>query len=295
MGAAVAAALIIPLAMVPAANAADGDQLITWGNFSTPTVNGLLDVPGVTTDFVKATGDQGTYALAGTGTSYDPGTYYVGTNPRLLHELWVDQPSADPQLIINGFQNTDQKVLDFTVQGQTCNTAGSTITFAFAANMYNIVPNGVAVDGGAKISVTINGTSIGSEQVLTNDPTNIAEIVGSTTAAADGSLHVTIWNNGTVYSGNDFALDDITLTQVGDCEPPCQAVDNGVWFNYTGKYTGAAGTTPPLNDPKWHALTAQPGGEHAFALRGYDKPYNPGADKGKGDWFVWKNLGTTCP
>ncbi len=66
-----------------------------------------------------------------------------------------------------------------------------------------------------------------------------------------------------------------------------------MWFNYTGKYTGTG--TPALNDPKWHALPAQPGGEHDLALRGFDKPYNPGADKGKGDWFVWKDLGTTCP
>ena len=149
------------------------------------------------------------------------------------------------------------------------------------------------VDGGAAISVTINGTPIGSEVVLTNDPTNVVEIVGAVPAAADGSLEVTIWNNGTAYSGNDFAIDDIQLTQHGDCEPPCQPTTNGVWFNYTGKYTGTG--TPALSDPKWHTLPAQPGGEHDLALRGFDKPYNPGTDRGKGDWFVWKDLGTTCP
>ena len=101
-------------------------------------------------------------------------------------------------------------------------------------------------------------------------------------------------NNGTAYSGNDFAIDDITLTQHGDCEPPCQPTTNGVWFNYTGKYTGTG--TPALNDPKWHTLPAQPGGEHKTSrCRVFDKPYKPGADKGKGDWFVWKDLGTTCP
>jgi hypothetical protein len=69
----------------------------------------------------------------------------------------------------------------------------------------------------------------------------------------------------------------------------------GVWHNYTGKYSGGNLVPPALTDPKWHALPAQPGGEHALSLRGFNKPYNPGADKGKGDWFVWKNLGVICP
>ena len=62
---------------------------------------------------------------------------------------------------------------------------------------------------------------------------------------------------------------------------------NGVWFNYTGKYTGTG--APALNDPKWKALPAQPGGQHDADVRGFDKPYQPGVDKGKGDWFVWKD------
>ena len=98
---------------------------------------------------------------------------------------------------------------------------------------------------------------------------------------------------GTAYSGNDFAIDDISLVQRGDIEPPCQVTHDGVWFNYTGKYTGTS--APELNDTKWHALPAQPGGQHDVDVRGYNQPYQPGALKGKGDWFVWKDYGTTCP
>jgi hypothetical protein len=155
----------------------------------------------------------------------------------------------------------------------------------------NILPLDQFSTGGAAISVYVNGTLLGGEIVLSNDPSNIIEIVGS--VPASDPMTVTIVNNGTAHSGNDFAIDDITLTQNGECEPPCEPTVNGVWFNYTGKFTGTG--TPALNDPKWHALPAQPGGQHDLSVRGFNKPYNPGADKGKGDWFVWKDLGTTCP
>jgi hypothetical protein len=275
----------------PTAQAADGDQLIVGGDFSAPTVNGLLNVPNATSDFSLGDGTLG-YG-PNNGSMYDPGVYIVGTNPAAVHSAWVNQPAADPQLIVNGFTSGIQKVLEVTVQGEVCTTPGSNITFQFGANMTNILPLSYASDGGAAISVTINGTSIGSEQVLTNDPANIIEIVGAVPAAADGSLNIIIWNSGIAYSGNDFALDDITLTQQGDCEPPCEPTTDGVWHNYTGKFNGPG--APALDDPKWHALQATPGGEHDLAVRGFDLPYNPGKDKGKGDWFVWKDLGTTCP
>ena len=142
-----------------------------------------------------------------------------------------------------------------------------------------------------KGTVKINGTSIGSQDLTGVNPGNVVQFVGSVPWAP--TMEVTIWNNGTAYSGNDFAIDDISLIQRGAIEPPCQVTHDGVWFNYTGKYTGTG--APALTDPKWHALPAQPGGQHDLAVRGFDKPYQPGVDKGKGDWFVWKDLGTTCP
>jgi hypothetical protein len=286
------AAIAAPLALAAPANAADGDTL-----FNADFEGGVTTLAGegATTDFWRTGFDgQATGTDHPDGSMWSPGTYTIGTNPNAVHELWVDWSGAtDNMLFVNGFTNVAQKVASFTVQGEVCETAGSNITFAFTANMANILPLDQYSDGGAEISVTINGTSIGSEKVLSNDPANVVEIFGSAPAAADGSLNVVIWNDGTAYSGNDFAIDDMTLKQVGSCEPPCETVVNGVWFNYTGKYSGTG--TPALNDPKWHALPAQPGGEHALSVRGFDKPYNPGADKGKGDWFVWKDLGTTCP
>ena len=294
---ALAAALIMAgtvAVATPTVQAADGDVVLAI-DFSglSPDADVAAAEATATTDFTKANFALG--SSYGLNTMYDEGRYIIGTNPADVHVAWVNQPSDNPKLILNGFTSEDQNVFTVSAQGEVCTTPGSNITFSFSAKMANVLPLAYANDGGAKITVYINGVSLGSEVALTNDPSNVVEIVGAVPAAADGSLEISIVNNSTVLVGNDFSLDDITVTQNGDCEPPCQPTVNGVWHNYTGKYNGGNLVPPPLNDPKWHALPATPGGEHDLAVRGFDKPYNPGAAKGKGDWFVWKDLGTTCP
>lgn len=295
LGGVALAALVLPLALAPAANAASGDTPLNI-TFSGVGVTTLADV-GATTDFALAL--PGGYG-PNNGSIYDPGTYTIGTNPAAVHEAWADFSAANnPMLIVNGAQSLKQKVLAVTVTGQVCSTPGSTVTFDFSADATNILtPEWIAANApggaaGANLSVEINGEFIGSQDLTNVDPTNDLQIVGPVSAAADGQYTVVLWNNGTAYTGNDFAIDNIVLTQQGDCEPPCEIVTTGVWFNYVGKFSGTV--APALNDPKWHALPAQPGGQHDVNVRGYDKPYNPGAEKGKGDWFVWKNVSSTCP
>jgi hypothetical protein len=290
LGLAAAVLVAAPLALVTSpADAASGDQLITNGDFSSSGADGSLI--GATTAFALTTSLAQANNNPGSGSMWDPGTYVVGSNPNAFHALWADFGNTDPQMIVNGFQNTNQKVWSQTVAAPVCDTPNSKVTYDFTANATNILPAGVANDGGANIEVKINGTSIGSQDLTGVNAGQVVQFVGAVPAAA--SMEVTIWNNGTAYSGNDFAIDDISLIQRGDCEPPCQVTHDGVWFNYTGKYTGTG--APALNDPKWHALPAQPGGQHDVTVRGFNKPYQPGADKGKGDWFVWKDLGNTCP
>ena len=282
------AALAVPTG---SAMAASGDQLIANGDFSSSDNGALV---GATTDFALAV--PGGYG-PNNGTMYDPGTYTVGTNPLAVHDVWADFGAANnPMMIVNGFETGNQKVWSQKVTAPTCSTPGSKVTYDFTATATNVLPpewaaaNGLTAPG-ANISVTINGTTIGAEDLTGVNPDQPVQFVGSVPAAA--TMEVTVWNNGTAYMGNDFAIDNISLIQRGDCEPPCQHVVNGVWFNYTGKFTG--NIPPSLNDPKWKALPAQPGGQHDQTLRGFDKPYQPGVDKGKGDWFVWKDLGNTCP
>jgi hypothetical protein len=289
-----AASLVSPV--VPAAQAANGDVVLSI-DFSglSPDAEVAAAQATATTDFTKAEFALGTQY--GLNTMYDEGRYIIASNPADVHVAWADYGAVDnPKLILNGFTSANSNVFTVTTQGEVCTTPGSSITFAFSAKMANILPLAYASDGGAAITVYINGESIGSEVALTNDPTNVVEILGSAPAAADGTLVISVVNNSTVLVGNDFSLDDIVVEQVGDCAPPaCVPTTEGVWHNYTGKYSGGNLIPPPLDDPKWHALPAQPGGQHDLAVRGFNKPYNPGADKGKGDWFVWKDLGVVCP
>ena len=294
LGLVATAAIAAPLmAMAAPASAAPGDQLIVNGDFSSSGVNGALLAPA-STDFTLAV--PGVFGT-GNGSMYDPGRYTIGTNPAAVHEAWADFSAAnDPMMIVNGFTEGSQKVWSQTVTAPVCSTPGSKVTYDFTANATNILPPEWATDHGldapgANLEVKINGTSIGSQNLTGVNPDQVVQFVGAVPAAP--TMEVTVWNNGTAYTGNDFAIDDISLIQRGDCEPPCQHVVNGVWFNYTGKFTGTG--APSLADPKWKALPAQPGGQHDVTLRGFAKPYQPGVDKGKGDWFVWKDLGNTCP
>jgi hypothetical protein len=296
-GLATAVLVAAPLALVAApAQAANGDTPlnITFEHGETT----LADV-GATTAFDLATPGQGQSGNAGTGTMYDPNKYTIGTNPRDSHELWADWAGAtDHMLFVNGNTVTDQKVLEVSVPGTVCDNPLSQVRYTFGANMTNILPLSVANDGGAAISVLVNGQLIGSTTVLTNDPANQISISGSVQPAAN--MTVKVVNDGTAYSGNDFAIDDLTLTQVGECIPPCKDEIKGVWHNYTGNFVkngldvAPKDGIPDLNDPLWKVHSNTPGGEHDFALRGVNKPYRPGKANGNGDWFYWSDEGTKC-
>lgn len=291
MTAALGAACLVGVGLITVAapaNAADGEQFIVNGDFSTPTINGLLNTPNTTTDFALGDGTLG-YG-PDNGSMYDPGRYIIASNPASVHEAWITLPEGNPMLILNGFQNTNQIVWEQTIQTSPCTTPGSVVTFDFSATAMNILRadyNG-GNNGGANISVTINGQPLGLGQDLTSNLGVPVNFVGSVAAAS--SFDVAIWNNGTAYTGNDFAIDNISLVQRGECAPPCTDTVHGVWWNYTGN----SATMPAANDPKWHALPATPGGQHDVGLRGFDAPYQVGAAKGKGDWFRWTDDGTKC-
>ena len=293
MGLAAAAALVASVAMAGSANAAAGDMAL---NLDFESATGLADV-GATTDFTRSIDEQGNWGDQGTGTMYDPGMYTIGTNPRASHELWANWPdSNNHMLFVNGFTNADQKVLEVSVPGTNCTTAGSNVTYDFSANMVNILPKDVASDGGAAISVYINNVLLGSQTVLNTDPSNIIHIEGG--VPATNPMVVKIVNNGTAYSGNDFAIDDITLTQVGECKPPCKDEIKGVWHNYTGNFNKAGKDAdhngiPDLDDPLWKVHTNTPGGQHEFSTHGVNQPYQTGKP-GNGDWFYWSDEGAKC-
>lgn len=214
LGIAAAAALSVPLlGAVAPTYAADGEEYIVNGDFSDVGPGGSL--VGATTDFALTTSLNQAYT-PGTGDMYDPGVYAVASNPNSLHQAWAVFPEGDPQLIANGFERTAQTVWQQDITPQTCTTPGSQLTFDFSATATNILPLSAASDGGANISVYVNDTLVGQQDLTGVDPSNPVTFNDAAIPWA-ATMTVKIVNDGTVYAGNDFAIDDISLIQRGGC------------------------------------------------------------------------------
>ncbi len=109
-----------------------------------------------------------------------------------FHGYWADfgADANDPMMIVNGFQNENQKVWSQTITPEPSATPGSKITFDFTANATNILPPENVPDApGANISVTINGTSIGSQDLTGVNPGNVVQFVGAVPWAPDDGGH----------------------------------------------------------------------------------------------------------
>ena len=224
------------------ASAADGDVVLAI-DFSglNPGADVAAAEASASTDFIKANPVLGDHY--GDNTMYDEGRYVIGSNPADFHVAWADYAAdpgyvVNPKLILNGFTSTDQNVFTVTTQGEVCATPGSSITFSFQAKMANVLPLSYANDGGAKITVLINGESIGSEVVLTNDPSNPIEILGSAPAAADGSLVVSIVNNSTVLSATTSRWTTSSSPRSATALPRCAC-----------RRPRACGSTTPASSP----------------------------------------------
>jgi hypothetical protein len=275
-----ALALGLGLAAVPSASfAADGDEFIkNWAEFGAPDTDTYTY-----TDFQKAEDLNST-----DGDMWDPGMYTFGADPSAFHAYWLDLP-ADGQkmMIVNGFDDKENQIVwERTVEHEGCKTGeGSTIRFEFTAMARNILPLDYGDATGANLSVKVNGAPIGNSVDLTGNEADKVVLEGVAPAAT--SLQIQIINDGTAYTGNDFAIWGMQLTQKGDCIPPPTVC--GVWWNYNGNFKGDG--LPSMDDPKWHKLPAKPNGQHLTALEtyGFDTPYQVavGNDKGNGNWFRW--------
>ena len=124
-----------------------------------------------------------------------PVCYTIGTNPAAVHEAWADFSAAnDPMMIVNGFQSTNQKVWSQSVTAPTCSTPGSKVTYDFTANATNILPPEYATNHGldapgANIEVTINGVSIGSQDLTGINPGRARPVRRSRPGCADDGGH----------------------------------------------------------------------------------------------------------
>ena len=192
----IAAAAVAALAVAGSANAA---ELLT---------NGAFDQGN--------TGFQSQYIYAATHDLYPEGTYDVITNPQADHNLFSafadHTPGADTGLmmVINGSGTADKTVWSQgTQQNPLIGAANTAYTFSFwLASVYPSSP--------ANLNLWINGAKL--------DGVNFAAQGGQTgvwrnftysgVSGAAGISNIVLTNNNLEPSGNDFALDDMSLSGV---------------------------------------------------------------------------------
>jgi hypothetical protein len=144
---------------------------------------------------------------------YDESTYGVGKDPSAYHISWSrfgDHTSgAGNMMIVNGSTDVNVKVWAVPVSGAINVTPGTLYNFsAWLASVYPEVGNPPIAP--ATLAFSINGAQIGSDFTLsatvgTWEQFYIGWIADAPTA------QLSIINRNTIASGNDFALDDITL------------------------------------------------------------------------------------
>ena len=174
------------------------------------------------------TGFQSDYAYAVTHDLYPEGTYDVITNPNADHNLFsnfVDHtPGVDTgfMMVINGSATAERTVWSQgTVDNPLIGAANTAYTFTFwLASVYPSSP--------ANLNLWINGEKL--------DGVNFAALGGnenlgawqqfsySGVSGAGGIASIKLTNNNLEPQGNDFALDDLSLSGVAVPEPSTWAM-----------------------------------------------------------------------
>jgi hypothetical protein len=142
-------------------------------------------------------------------TLWDEGTYSVGTDPFSFHSSWASfgdhTTGTGNMLIVNGAESP------VTIWQGTLNSAliaGQTYEFsAWVANLYPPNQNPVAP---AQLNFSVGGNPIGSSYTAPD----VAVWHQFTATFVAGSEPIAVLDLNTAQNGNDFALDDISLTAV---------------------------------------------------------------------------------
>ena len=174
------------------------------------------------------TGFQSQYAYAVTHDLYPEGTYDVITNPQADHNLFSSfadhTPGADTGLmmVINGAGAPNTIIWsEGTVGTPLIGAAGSAFTFSFwLASVYPTSP--------ASLHLLINGQQV---EGLTFNALGGSGSLGvwqnfsySGVSGAQGITSIALTNSNLEPSGNDFALDDLSLQGTAVPEPTSWAL-----------------------------------------------------------------------
>jgi hypothetical protein len=153
-------------------------------------------------------------ATPGDFAMYPEGTYTVGESARDYHNLWADFPAYEGDLffIANGSVANDlpawQQTLTGLVVGQTYNFSAYAVNVccnsSFGGN--NATPFIIAVrtDGGTQ-TVATSGAVTGTGNWIQ---------FGGSFVATSSTANLSIFNDNSQASGNDYGLDNISVTAV---------------------------------------------------------------------------------
>ncbi|THD61329.1 PEPxxWA-CTERM sorting domain-containing protein [Phenylobacterium sp.] len=207
-----------------AAGAASAGTIFSedFSGYSLPSTNGAMS-SGVS----STSGDSFTTAYSyRTGTSntgpnsmYDEGTWTIGTNPFAVHSLWVNLPSSNPFLMLNG-ATTDTVPPPAAYISNAISVAPGEYSYSY--QLLNLCCNSDGPPGtpsvlqlwyyapGAStptnIDFTINTTPAANGWQTVSGTFDIAE--------PGGTIHLGLSDDSSIASGNDFGVDNIRLASV---------------------------------------------------------------------------------
>lgn len=203
-------------------------MLLTLGALAAPAVaapnlvaNGDFEMGN--TDF---TSDYNYVASPGAYALYPEKAYAVGTNAANYHNLWAsygDHTSGRGNyMILNGDPNAGSNVWTSNL------IALAPGTYSFTAYVANSCCNGNFGGNNATPDLTFSRTdgngmiavALDSSTVPSPPPGQWLQRTATFTIASGTSGYLTLRNAETARSGNDFGLDDISLTRTGGVPEP---------------------------------------------------------------------------
>jgi len=146
---------------------------------------------------------------------WDEGTYGIGTDPNNYHSLWTSfgdhTTGTGNMMIVNGDTQANVQVWGVPVSGTIPVASGT--QYYFSAWLTSVYPPPVGSDpiAPATLAFSINGSQINGDFTV-NGPVGTWQLfyVGWNSGAAT-TAQLSLINKNLIASGNDFALDDISL------------------------------------------------------------------------------------
>ena len=153
-----------------------------------------------------------TSSLTYTPNLYPAGTYYITTNPQLTHSLFspcTDHTSGTGNMMVVNGAVTPNVIIWSTTIAVSQNT-----DYAFSAWITNVSP---FITDLPLLQFSINGSTVGP--VFTTLPTQCSwnQFYEIWNSGVNTTATITLLNQNTTGSGNDFALDDIEFGEILNC------------------------------------------------------------------------------